>query len=118
MKKILLLLIAALAMLASCRDLHYATNGYVRRVTLNANQVELVLGEDKNFQLDATISPITAPNRILIWSSSNWSVAEVNDRGVVTPKAVGETVVTVKTDDGGYTDECTVIVIAQEEAVN
>lgn len=110
MKRIVLLLIATLALFVSCRDLHYATNGYVRRVTLNANQVELVLGQDQSFKLEATISPLTAPNRKLIWSSSNWSVAEVNDKGVVTPKSVGEAVVTVKTDDGGYTDECMVIV--------
>ncbi len=118
MKKILLLIVAALTLMISCRDLHYATNGYVRRVTLNANQVELVLGEDETFQLEATISPITAPNRKLIWSSSNWSVAEVDDRGVVTPRSEGEAVITVKTDDGGYTDECRVIVTAKDDSVN
>lgn len=114
MKKIVLLLIAAVAYLASCRDLHYAANGYVRRVTLNTNQVELVLGQDQSFKLEATISPLTAPNRKLIWSSSNWSVAEVSDKGVVTPKAVGTAIITVKTDDGGYTDDCKVIVKEKE----
>jgi uncharacterized protein YjdB len=114
MKKIVLLLIAALALSVSCRELHYAANGYVRRVTLNTNQVELVLGQDQSFKLEATISPMTAPNRKLIWSSSNWSVAEVDDKGVVTPKSIGESVVTVKTDDGGYTDDCKVIVKDKE----
>ena len=116
MKKILLLLIAALTMVVACDEIHDATYGYVRRVTLNTNHVVLVLGEDQSFQLEATISPITAPNRLLIWSSSNWSVAEVNDKGVITPKSVGEAVVTVKTDDGGYTDKCTVTVIDAEES--
>ena len=116
MKKILLLLIAALTMAVACDEIHDATYGYVRRVTLNTNQVVLVLGEDQSFQLEATISPITAPNRVLIWSSSNWSVAEVNDKGVITPKSLGEAVVTVKTDDGGYTDKCKVIVIDAEES--
>lgn len=110
MKRIVMLLIAACALLTSCRDLHYATNGYVRRVTLNTNQIELVLGQDKSFQLEATVSPITAPNKKVIWTSSNWSVAEVSDNGLVTPKAVGTAMITVKSDDGGYTDECKVIV--------
>ena len=114
MKRILLLLIASLAMFASCRELHYAATGYVRRVTLNTNQVELVLGQDKSFKLEASISPITAPNKLVIWSSSNWSVAEVDNTGIVTPKAVGTAIITVKTDDGGYTDECKVIVVDKE----
>ena len=114
MKKIVFLLVIAVALFSSCRDFHYATNGYVRRVTLNTNQVELVLGQDQSFKLEATISPLTAPNRKLIWSSSNWSVAEVSDKGVVTPKAVGTAIITVKTDDGGYTDDCKVIVKEKE----
>lgn len=121
MKKIVFLLVIAVALFSSCRDFHYATNGYVRRVTLNTNQIDLVLGQDKSFQLEATVSPITAPNKKVIWTSSNWSVAEVDDRGLVTPKAVGTAIVTVKSDDGGYTDECKVVVKdkeSQNEQVN
>ena len=113
MKNYILIAIGALAMLTSCReirDLNYYTNGYVDRVTLNTNRIELILGEDDGFQLEATVSPVTAPNRKVIWSSSNWAVAEVSDKGYVTPKSFGEAVVTVKTDDGGYTDRCTVVV--------
>jgi uncharacterized protein YjdB len=114
MKRILLLLVSVFALVTSCRDLHYAANGYVRRVTLNTNQVELILGQDQYFQLEATVSPITAPNKKMIWSSSNWSVAEVDNKGLVTPKAEGTSIITVKSDDGGYTDECKIIVKAAE----
>jgi uncharacterized protein YjdB len=114
MKRILLLLVSVFALVTSCRYLHYAANGYVRRVTLNTNQVELVLGRDLNFQLEATVSPITAPNKRLIWTSSNWSVAEVDTKGLVTPKTEGTSIITVKSDDGGYTDECKIIVKAAE----
>lgn len=110
MKRFLILAVSMVALLASCRDLNYYANGYVRDVTLNASHIELVLGEDKDFQLEATISPLTAPNRKLIWSSSNWSVAEVDDKGLVTPRTAGKSIITVKTDDGGYTDRCEVVV--------
>lgn len=113
MKRIIMLAVGVLALLTSCReirDLNYYANGYVDRVTLNTNKIDLVLGEDAGFQLEATVSPVTAPNRKVIWTSADWTVAEVNDNGYVTPKAAGETVVTVRTDDGGYTDRCTVVV--------
>lgn len=118
MNRFLIMAVSMIALLASCRDLNYYANGYVKDVTLNANHIELVLGEDEDFKLDATISPLTAPNRKLIWSSSNWSVAEVNDKGLVTPKSVGRTIITVKTDDGGHTDRCEVEVVTKSQEVN
>lgn len=121
MKRVLILIFSMMATLVSCteiRDLNYYSNGYVDDVTLNANSVELVLGKDRTFQLKATISPITAPNRKVIWTSSNWSVVEVNESGLLTPKSVGKAVITVKTDDGGYKDECDVTVVAAAQDNN
>ncbi len=51
--------------------------------------------------LTASIQPSNATNKNLTWSSSNPSVASVNN-GVVTGISEGETIITVTTADGGY----------------
>lgn len=59
-----------------------------------------------------TLTPAVVPSDAsytLTWASSNNNVATVSQSGVVTAKAVGSTIVTVKTDNG-KTDECRVTV--------
>lgn len=59
--------------------------------------------------LTATVSPSNATNKTVTWSTSNSAVATVNN-GVVTGVSSGTAVITVTTQDGGFTDTCTVTV--------
>ena len=59
--------------------------------------------------LTATISPTNADDPSVTWSSSAPNIASVNN-GVVTAKAVGTSIITVTTNDGGFTDRCTIYV--------
>ena len=52
--------------------------------------------------LTANVQPSNATNKNVTWSSSNPSVASVNN-GVVTGISEGETTITVTTEDGSYT---------------
>ncbi len=61
-------------------------------------------------QLTATISPSNATNKNVSWSSGNTSVATVASDGTVTGVSVGTAVITVTTEDGHYTDTCTITV--------
>jgi uncharacterized protein YjdB len=54
-------------------------------------------------QLTATVAPSNATNKNVSWSSSNASVASVSSNGLVTGVASGTAVVTVTTQDGGFT---------------
>jgi uncharacterized protein YjdB len=82
----------------------------VTSVSLNAESAELIEGEE--IQLVATVSPNNAGNKTVIWSSSNASVASVVN-GKVTALKAGKATITVKTDDGGKTATCDVIVNAK-----
>ena len=56
----------------------------------------------------ATISPITASNKAMTWTSSDTSIAAVSSSGVITAKSQGVAVITAKTVYGGYTATCQV----------
>ena len=79
----------------------------VTGVTLNSTSLTLVEGETAD--LVATISPKDAENQKVIWSSSDGSVASV-DNGIVTALKAGTATITAKSDDGGFTATCSVTV--------
>ena len=84
----------------------------VESVTLDITSLTMSVGETRS--LTATISPSDAKNQKVLWSTSNANVATVKD-GTVSAIAPGEATVTVKTDDGGKTTECTVTVKGANE---
>lgn len=82
----------------------------VTSVSLNAETVEMTEGNE--LTLIATVSPKDADNKSVIWSSSNLSIASVDD-GKITAHKAGKATITVKTDDGGKTATCDVVVVAK-----
>lgn len=84
----------------------------VTGVTLNKSQVLLDLGD--TFQLVDTVKPNYAENNKVVWTSSNESVASVDQNGLVTAKSYGEAMITVTTEDGGFTATANVTVKTRE----
>lgn len=101
----LLSCISVFCVVSSCKkeDISIPVTG----VTLSSTSVTIVEGEE--IELEAFISPKKASNQEVIWITSNPSVAKVHD-GIITGIAVGNAEITVKTDDGGFTDVCKVTV--------
>ena len=64
---------------------------------------------DETVQLTATIQPDNATNKNVTWSSSDEGVCTVVD-GLVTAKGEGTAIVTVITEDGGFTATCAISV--------
>ena len=87
----------------------------VSSVTLSTSSISLKVGE--TYTLTATISPDNADNKKVIWSSDNASVASVDNSGVVTAVAPGETSVIAKSDDGGKQASCKITVTSRETKV-
>ena len=71
---------------------------------------DMKLGE--NLTLTVTFNPETATNKIITWSSSDETVATVDNTGKVTPKKIGSTIITATSKDGNKKATCTVNVVA------
>lgn len=81
---------------------------YVTGVQLNKER--MTLQPEKSKKLTATVLPETAENKNVTWSSSDTNVAKVNKNGRVTAVNEGTAIITVTTNDGGFTAQCKVTV--------
>lgn len=68
-------------------------------VVLSANAMALVKGT--SYKPEVTVLPSAATDKSVTWSSDDSSVASVDDTGLITAVAAGETYINVKTVDGG-----------------
>ena len=84
------------------------TNVNVTGVSLNKTSMSLYIDEEDT--LTAIVEPSNATNKDVTWSSSDSSVASVDENGKVTAKKAGTATITVTTADGSKTATCTVIV--------
>ena len=80
----------------------------VAGVSLSPENLTLKPGESAS--LTATVLPNTAVNRNIRWDSSDPSVASVDQNGTVTAYRSGTAVITVTTEESGYTASTTVTV--------
>ena len=83
----------------------------VSSITLSQSSATMIEGE--TLSLTATVKPTDATNKGITWSSSNMSVATVDDNGKVTAVASGTTYITATANDGsGVSASCEVTVLA------
>ena len=81
----------------------------VKSLTLDKHEAELHI--DETIILTATILPVQAANSVVLWSSSDTSVATVDANGVVTAVGIGEAVITAIAEGTEVKDTCVVSVI-------
>ncbi len=79
----------------------------VTGITLDRTDVEIYAGE--SFTLKATVTPSDATNKRVIWSTSNNSLATVNN-GVVKALKPGKVTITATAEDGGKSATCNVVI--------
>jgi len=73
---------------------------YVTGVSLNRNSATIL--QDSTETLVATVNPLNATNRDVLWSSSDNNIVTVNANGLVTAISPGEATITVTTVDGNH----------------
>jgi hypothetical protein len=86
-----------------------STSVPVTGISLNKTTTSITI--DLTEQLDASFTPANATNQNTSWSSSNPAVATVGTGGLVTAVSAGSAIITVTSQDGNFTAECTVTVV-------
>lgn len=87
----------------------------VNNVTVNPATVKLT-SKGQTTQLSASVLPSNAENKSIVWSTSNVSVATVDNNGVVTAVANGNATITATAADGsGKSGSCVVTVEIPDE---
>ena len=77
-------------------------------VRIILNETDISLGASQSFQLKATSVPELTTSQTFMWSSSNESVATVDETGLVTAVSVGETTITAICGEASATCKVTV----------
>lgn len=85
---------------------------HVTGITLDRLSANIL--EGGSLTLVATVKPDNAENKNVSWSSSESSVASVDNDGKVTGIKAGSATVTAKTEDGGKTASCVITVEPNE----
>ena len=73
---------------------------YVTSITLSKTYLSLVVGEKETISI-TNVLPDNANDKTCTWSSSDNSVADVDQNGTITAKVKGHTVITAMANDGG-----------------
>ena len=80
----------------------------VTGISLDKTIANLKIGDSIN--LAVTINPTDAVNKNVTWTSSNASIARVDNTGKVTAVGIGTAIIKAASVDGGYAASCTVTV--------
>jgi len=89
------------------------TETAVSGISFASDKVELFMGDKTT--LEPIITPDTAINKEVIWTSSREKIATVDENGVVTAHKMGVTEITATTVDGGYAATITVEVSCRKD---
>ncbi len=95
---------------------YVASNIPVTGIILDQETLRLLPGEQEI--LLATILPENASNQLIYWSSSNLTVATVNEDGEVTAIMEGTAVITARTAEGNFVATSTVTVSNIESVIS
>ncbi|MDV7188024.1 polysaccharide lyase family 7 protein [Lutibacter sp. TH_r2] len=71
---------------------------------LNVSPATMDILVGNTYQLSALVSPVSATNSGINYSSSNNNVASIDVNGVITAVSEGSTTITVTSEEGSYTD--------------
>ncbi len=82
--------------------------GNVTAIELTPKTVELLV--NTIYQLSAIIEPAWALNKAITWTSSDNGIVSVDDAGTATGLKPGNAIITATTEDGGFSDSCTLTV--------
>ncbi len=96
--------------------IHESLGTRVAGVTLNRSIATMI--EGRSLTLLATVTPETAVNQSVTWTSSDPAIAAVNSSGKIIARRSGTVDITVTTVEGAYTDTCRVNVVSRKASLD
>ena len=99
---------------------HSATRVIVYTAEVSVESVALTdqsVTKGGTVKLEPIFTPATATNKNVTWTSSKPEVATIAADGTVTGVSIGETTITVTTEDGGFTATCKMTVAEKKSIV-
>ncbi|WP_372934830.1 Ig-like domain-containing protein [Mariniphaga sediminis] len=102
MKQLFVCLVIAIALLSSCKK---------ELKSISLSETEIFMHYEETHQLNVSYSPsdVDVPP-VFSWSSDDSNIAEIDQNGNVEAIKVGETQVTVQTENGKFQASCNVII--------
>jgi hypothetical protein len=112
MRNFLILFTVIALVLVGCGKEPPTTPEVIEVIGVTLDKDALSLFEGTSAKLTATVKPTNAENKAVTWKSDKTDIATVDTTGIVTAVKEGTATITVTTDDGGKTDDCTVTITA------
>lgn len=75
---------------------------------ISLNKADSIIAKGNAEQLTATVTPATATDQAVTWTSSDNNIATVDQGGNVSAISVGNAVITATSNDGGFTANCNI----------
>lgn len=76
------------------------------------SETDITINEGETATITATVTPDLANNKAIVWTSSNESIATVDEYGVITAHLQGKVIIIAKSTDGSnISASCTVTVV-------
>lgn len=93
----------------------HGTTTPVTALKFGKTSVSININKAKTLQLSVTVVPDNASNKTVLWSSSDTSIAKVDDKGLVTVQKEGKAIITATAADGsGVKATCEVNVLTTD----
>ena len=93
----------------------HGTTTPVTALKFSKPSVSININKAKTLQLSVTVVPENASNKTVLWSSSDTSIAKVDDKGLVTVQKEGKAIITATAADGsGVKATCEVNVLTTD----
>lgn len=71
--------------------------------------IKIIIGS--TYKLNAVVTPLTALNKNIKWSSSDNHIVSIDNNGIATANTMGDATITAETEEGGYKATCEIITV-------
>ena len=84
---------------------------WINATSVSLDITEMLMSVGDSIRISATVYPLNATNKDVLWSSSNRNVVDVNNSGVITARSGGTAIITATTASGRHAASSVITVV-------